>query len=88
MDDWLLCFDSTVTCSPAPCAACRAFQGAGILLGTGGGAQRLHWMLEGAFDEELQALTPNFLAVSLGAQHAAHLCRTTKLYACTALPPI
>eukprot|EP00891_Asterochloris_glomerata_P005079 jgi/Astpho2/5079/Aster-08016 len=40
----------------------RAFQGAGILLGAGGGAQRLHWMLEGAFDEELQALTPNFLA--------------------------
>ena len=46
------------------------------MLGAGGGAQRLHWMLEGAFDEELQALTPNFLAVSL-AQRATRLCGTT-----------
>ena len=56
------------------------------MLGTGGGAQRLHWMLEGAFDEELQALTPNFLAVSRGAQHAARPGCITKWCACTYLP--
>ncbi len=44
-------------------------------------------MLEGAFDEELQALTPNFLAVSL-AQRATRLCGTTGYSASTPLPPM
>ncbi|KAA6418622.1 MAG: peptidase family [Trebouxia sp. A1-2] len=38
----------------------RAFQLLGLGLGGGGGMERLHWLLERAFDEEIDQLSPTF----------------------------
>lgn len=51
---------------------------AGILLGTAGGAERLHWLLEAPFDGATGELRPTFVAVSWPGRHAdsAYRCST------------
>lgn len=41
----------------------RAFQLLGLALGGGGGMERLHWLLERAFDEDINQLNQTFTAV-------------------------
>ena len=42
---------------------CRAFQLLGLGLGGGGGMERLHWLLERAFDEDINQLSHTFTLV-------------------------
>ena len=43
----------------------RAFQLLGLGLGGGGGMERLHWLLERAFDEEIGQLSTTFTSVHI-----------------------
>ena len=42
----------------------RAFQLLGLALGGGGGMERLHWLLERAFDEDINQLNQTFISVT------------------------
>ena len=42
-----------------------AFQLLGLGLGGGGGMERLHWLLERAFDEDIGQLSQTFTSVSI-----------------------
>ena len=52
----------------------RAFQLLGLGLGGGGGMERLHWLLERAFDEEIGQLSTTFTSVHMPAHQPTCTC--------------
>ena len=51
---------------------CRSFQLLGLALGGGGGMERLHWLLERAFDEDINQLSQTFTSVCTTASKCQH----------------
>lgn len=60
----LFLHSAVAACVIFSCLVCRAFQLLGLALGGGGGMERLHWLLERAFDEDINQLNQTFVAVS------------------------